>query len=80
MVLPWLINQSVHTVLRIPQRRASSAHSAALTPSAQSERTPGAYRQRLSLASTLTASADLRRRAVQTPNVSQAIAGQQEPA
>lgn len=74
--------ETVPTVLRIPQRRASSAHSAALTPSAQSEQTPGAYRQRLlSLASTLTASADLRRRAVQTTNVSQAIAGrQQEPA
>ena len=74
------MDQSVHTVLRVPQRRASSAHSAALTPSAQSERTPGANRQRHSLASTLTASAVLRRRAVQVTNVSQAIAGQRQPA
>ena len=80
MVRPFKQPKTVPTVLRIPQRRASSAHSAALTPSAQSVHPPGANRQRLSLASTLTASAVLRRRAVQTPNVSQAIAGQQEPA
>jgi len=36
--------KAVPTVLRIPQRRASSAHSAALTPSAQSEHSPGANR------------------------------------